>query len=71
MEKIGANKIFGHSIAKHGIYYTSFYGGDSKSYTAVQKIYGDDKPVIKYECIGHYQKRVGNRLRKKRKAEKL
>ena len=72
MEKIGAIKIFGRSIAKHGMYYTSFYGdGDSKSYSAVQKIYGDDKLVIKYECIGHYQKRVGNRLRKKRKAEKL
>ena len=28
-------------------------------------------PVTKYECIGHFQKRVGNRLRKLRKEKKL
>ena len=34
---------------------------------AFANIYGDhddSKKIIKYECIGHYQKRVSNRLRK-------
>ena len=25
-------------------------------------VYGDDTTVDKYECVGHYQKRVGTRL---------
>ena len=32
----------------------------------VEHIY-EGNVVIKYECIGHYQKRVGNRLRKLKK----
>ena len=34
-------------------------------------LHDDSKKIIKYECIGHYQKRVGNRLRKLRKELKL
>ena len=30
------------------------------------KIFTNGEKVVKYECIGHYQKRVGNRLRKLR-----
>ena len=72
MEKAGAVSIFQRSIEKNGLRYTTFYGdGDSKSFNAVENIYGDDYPVIKQECIGHYQKRVGNRLRKLRKEKKL
>ena len=72
MEKIGAINIFKRSVEKHGLYYTLFYGdGDSKCYTAVKNIYGPNKPVTKYECIGHFQKRVGNRLRKLMKEKKL
>ena len=72
MEKTGAVNIFQRSIDKHNLRYTSFYGdGDSKSYSAVKDIYGSEKPASKYECIGHYQKRVGNRLRKIRKDKKL
>ena len=37
----------------------------------MKDIYGSEKPVSKYGCIGHYQKRVGNRLRKIRKDKKL
>ena len=67
MEKVGTTNIFERPVQKHGLYYTSFYGdGDSKSFSAVEKVYGPAKPVTKYECIGHYQKRVGNRLRKLR-----
>ena len=72
MEKVGAVAIFERSVEKHGLFYTKFYGdGDSKSFTAVQNIYGSDKPVAKFECIGHFQKRVGNRLRKLKKEKKL
>ena len=43
-----------------------YYGnGDSKSFEKVQHIYPGEQ-VIKFECTGHYQKRVGNRLRKLR-----
>lgn len=71
MEKEGTLKIYNDSVDKHGLYYTSFYGdGDSKSFTAVQNVYGPSKPVVKCECIGHYQKRVGTRLRKLKKDNK-
>ena len=71
METAGATKIFSGSKEKHNLFYTSFYGdGDSKAYPAVKDIYGPTKPVKKYECIGHYQKRVGTRLRKLKKDNK-
>ena len=71
MEKVGAENFFGRSVDKYNLYYISFYGdGDSKAFPAVEKIYGPEKPMTKYECIGHYQKRVGNRLRKLKKDRK-
>ena len=30
-------------------------------------IYGPGKPIKKFECVGHYQKRVGSRLRNSKK----
>ena len=75
MEKVGAVNIFQRSIEKHCLYFTAFYGdGDCKSFSAVENNYGDhddSKKVIKYECIGHYQKRVGKRLRMLHKELKL
>ena len=72
MEKIGAINMFKRSVEKLGLYYTSFFGGvDSKSNTAVKNLYGPDKPVTKYECIGHFQKLVGSCLRKWRTEKKL
>ena len=35
------------------------------------KKYMDQKSSNKFECIGHYQKRVSNKLRKLRKEKKL
>ena len=68
MEKVGAEKIFKQSATKNSLYYTSFYGdGDSKVFPAMENAYGLEKPVKKYECICHYQKRAGTRLRKKKK----
>ena len=47
-----------------------FYADDdSKAFNDVQHVYGDEN-VKKQECIGHYQKRVGSRLRKLKKREK-
>ena len=65
-----AIRIFGRSVQKHGAYYLKYYGnGDSKSYEKVQNIC-NGKHATKYECIGHYQKRVGNRLRELREKTK-
>ena len=67
MEIAGVQAIFSRSITKHNLRYTDFYGdGDNKSHKSVEDIYPDTK-VIKRECIGHVQKRVGSRLRKLRK----
>ena len=64
MEPEDAKRMFARSIEKHNLQYTDFYGdGDSKSHPAVENIYNGIK-VQKLECIGHVQKRVGNRLRK-------
>ena len=46
MEKVGAQTMFGRSVDKHGLYYTSFYGdGDSKAFPSAEKIYGHSKVI--------------------------
>ena len=68
MEIARATKIFSSSKEKDGLYYSSFNeGGDSKTYPAAIDIYGSIKPIKKFECVGHYQKRVGSRLRNLKK----
>ena len=63
MEVNGAKRIFSRSIEKHGLRYTQYLGdGDSKSFSSVKNIYSNAE-VEKLECVGHIQKRVGNRLR--------
>ena len=70
METEGAIRIFSRSVKKYGVRYFSYYGdGDSKAFEKVENIY-PSSTVVKYECIGHYQKRVGNRLRKLRNRTK-
>jgi hypothetical protein len=67
MEVVGAKAMLGRSIATRQLRYTCYYGdGDSKAFKSIEDIYGDDK-VIKMECVGHVQKRVGTRLRKLKK----
>ena len=67
MECEGASRIFHRSIQKHKLKYVNFLGdGDSKSYNIVKDVYPDTQ-VTKLECVGHYQKRVGTRLRKLKK----
>ena len=70
MEVEGAKRIFGRSITKHKLQYTTLYGdGDSKSHDAVVDIY-PGKPIQKLQCVGHVQKRVGNRLLNLKKVTK-
>ncbi|GFW33725.1 uncharacterized protein TNCV_4051741 [Trichonephila clavipes] len=70
METVGAYRIFERSEANRSLRYTSYYGdGDSKAFNNVKDIYGYDS-VVKYECIGHVQKRVGSRLRKLKNLQK-
>ena len=73
MEPEGAQRIFKRSKEKHNLIYKYFYGdGDSKSFSLIENAYKDDGiKVVKYECIGHVQKRVGTALRKLRKEKKL
>ena len=64
MEVEGAKRMFERSIVKRNLRYTSYYGdGDSKAYEAIKSTYDVEKPVQNFEYIGHYQKRVGCRLR--------
>ncbi|GBM73975.1 hypothetical protein AVEN_155327-1 [Araneus ventricosus] len=70
MEVVGAYRIFERSESSRKLLYSEYYGdGDSKGYDAVRDIYGKDS-VLKLECIGHVQKRVGTRLRKLKASNK-
>ena len=42
-----------------------FGDGDSSSFSAIENVHPTQE-CQKYECLGHYQKSVGNRLRKLR-----
>ena len=71
MEKAAAEKLFKQSVTKPSSYYTSFYGGgDSKAILTMEDAYGPEKPIKKYECIGHSKKKVETSLRKKKKTLK-
>lgn len=64
MEVVGASRMFRRSIEERKLQYAEYYGdGDSKAFVNVKDTYGQDS-VVKLECIGHVQKRVGSRLRK-------
>lgn len=66
MEIAGVKAIFHRSEGKLGVRYTQYLGdGDSKGFASVfeSKPYGDVN-IIKLECIGHVQKRMGSRLRR-------
>ena len=70
MEVAGVKAIFKRSVKNNQLRYTEYFGdGDSKSFSAVQNIY-DGVTIVKRECIGHIQKRVGNRCRKLKKRVK-
>lgn len=64
METDGIVRIFKRSQEKYGLRYTRYLGdGDSKSYAEVCKsgVY-DNIAIVKEECCGHVQKRMGKAL---------
>ena len=71
MEAQGTACIFARSTEKNKLRMVTFHGdGDSKRFTAIQYIYRLSI-CMNYECIGHAQKRVACRLRKRRKGVKV
>ena len=66
MEPAGAIRIFQRSEAQNNLQYLGYVGdGDTKSYSAVVSAEPyPGKEILKKECVGHVQKRVGSRLRK-------
>ncbi|MCP4483313.1 MAG: hypothetical protein GY823_01950 [Flavobacteriaceae bacterium] len=67
MEVAGIKDMYARSEEKYGVRYTVYVGdGDSSSYSTIAnaKPYGPDIDIVKKECVGHVQKRLGTRLRK-------
>ena len=74
MEVDSIIEMFNNSEKKFGVKYLNYIGdGDSKTYSNIVKSnpYSDDFPVMKNECVGHVQKRMGTRLRNIKKDAKL
>ena len=68
METEGTKIIFARST-KSQMRYTQLYRDGNSKFIAVENIYKGIK-VVKRECIGHVQKRVGTHLRKLKKETK-
>jgi len=66
-------KMFLRSINRYSVKYLTYIGdGDSKTFGGILKAepYGKEHPVIKKECVGHVEKRIGTRLRNAKKTIK-
>ena len=51
--------------------YITFIGdGDAKTFACLTELkpYGEDVEIIKHECVGHVQKKMGTTLRKLKKS---
>lgn len=70
MEVDAVVEMFERSEEKHGVKYVKYIGdGDSKTFKGILDLnpYNNDPVVVKKECVGHVQKRMGSRLRKVKK----
>ena len=69
METEAAVKLWNRSVESHGLKCTMYIGdGDSNGFNAVVKAKPyDDTDIVKEECIGHIQKRLGKGLRELKK----
>ena len=72
MEASAAVEMFGRSVENLKLKYTTFVGdGDSSCFGRVKEAmaakFGNKYPVVKEECVGHMQKRMGTALRKYKK----
>ena len=65
MEVAGALKVFKRSLKYNLRYTTVISDGDSKTISKLnsEQVYGPNVEIVKHECVGHVQKRVGKRLR--------
>lgn len=73
MEVDAVKEMFSRSESKYNVKYGNYIGdGDSKTFKAILDLnpYGDFL-VVKSECIGHVEKRMGTRLRNIKTKEKL
>jgi len=73
MEVDAVLEMFKRSEEKYGVRYTNYVGdGDTKTFKAIldAKPY-EDVIVVKSECVGHVEKRMGSRLRNVKKTAKL
>jgi len=62
MEAEGASVLWNRSIELHNIRYKWMVSdGDSKAFNTVENVY-DGCKVIKLDCVGHVQKRMGKHL---------
>ena len=74
MEPGAMVELFKESQPKYGVRFNKYIGdGDSSTFKNINdsKPYGDDFAVVKRECVGHVQKRMGSRLRNLKKKENL
>lgn len=69
MEVSGMLELFKRSVAQRGVIYEEYIGdGDSKTYKAVcEKNPYPNVQIRKKECTAHVQKRMGTRLRNRKK----
>ena len=63
MESSAAIELFSRSIETRMLKYTT-YVGDGE---AMEEAYGERYVVVKEDCVGHIQKRMGTALRKYKK----
>ena len=69
--KLKVKRIWLCSEAHLELSYTTFIGdGDVKTFSTLTNLqpYGHDVTIVKHECIGHVQKRLGTALRKLKKS---
>ena len=71
MEIAGVKAIWLRSVKDLKLRYTTYIGdGDAATFACLTKLkpYGEDVEIIKHECVGHIQKRMGTALRKLKKS---
>lgn len=71
MEVEGVKRMWLCSVANLKLRYTTFIGdGDAKTFATLTELkpYGPNITIIKHECVGHVQKRLGSALRKLKKS---
>ena len=73
MEVDAIIEMFQRSDELYGVKYKYYVGdGDSKTFKSIldKHPYGEEFQVLKKECVGHVQKRMGTRLRNTKKEHK-